>query len=340
MTSRISIRDIAQAVGLHHTTVSLALRNSPLLKKETKEKIQAEAGRLGYKPDPMLAALTAYRQSKRKAAFHAVIAWINNWPDRAALLTNPVYRGYFDGAFARASELGYVLQDFWMHEKGMTPAKLQRILRARNISGLLLAPQPQSRIHVGLDFQEFSAVTFGYSMQPRNLHLVTNHHAQTMDLVIAKLVDLGYRRPGYCIAPGSDEGGNYIWISRLHHLYTKYPQLAQIPRPLSAEKKPFAKWLKDCKPDVLIGFNDLLPKVEELGCNVPGGVGFASMAAVVREPRISGANQNDMLIGKIAVELLAGMIQRGEQGAPEVPIRTLVDSSWFPGETLRSQKNP
>ncbi len=338
MKERVSIRDVAEKVRMHHTTVSLALRDSPLLKKSTREKIQATAEELGYRPDPMLSALTAYRQSKRKASFHAVIAWINNWPDRAALMAVPTYRSYFDGAFACASKLGYALQEFWLHEKDMTAAKLQRILHARNISGLLIAPQPSSQVHVDIDFRDFSAVAFGYSMQPRNLHLVTNHHAQTLDLVIAKLVELGYRRPGYCILPSSDAGGNYIWISRMLYLYSQHPELVQIPRATSLKRGNLEKWIAKYKPDVLIGFSDLFSEVEELGYKVPEDMGFASLAVDVNAHRVSGVNQNDHLIGKTAMEVLVGMIQRGERGIPEVPIRTLVDSSWFPGETLRLQK--
>ena len=38
-------------MGVHHTTVSLALRDSPLLKDETKEKIQAKAKEMNYRPN-------------------------------------------------------------------------------------------------------------------------------------------------------------------------------------------------------------------------------------------------------------------------------------------------
>ncbi|CAN5498073.1 hypothetical protein BH09VER1_BH09VER1_43130 [soil metagenome] len=338
MPKHISIRDIARVVGLHHTTVGLALRDSPKLKKATKEKICTVATKLGYRPDPMLSALISYRNSKRPATFHAVIAWINNWPDRDAMLSNPIYRSYFKGAAARAKDLGYVLQEFWMHEKGITPAKMRRILQARNITGLLIAPQPVGGIHLDLDFGEFSAVAFGYSMRPHMLHLVTNHHTQTIDLVIAKLVELGYRRPGYCILPPTDAGGNYIWISRLLHLYTRYPELSQIPRLPSLEKEAFAKWNRKYKPDVLIGFNMLFSAVEEMGYRVPEDFGIVSMAVDPENPSISGANENDFLIGRTALDVLVGMIHRGERGIPEVPIRTLVDSTWFRGETLPPKK--
>ncbi len=50
------------------------------------------------------------------------------------------------------------------------------------------------------------------------------------------------------------------------------------------------------------------------------------------DPRLSGASQNDFLIGKIAMDVLVGMIQRGERGLPKVPVRTLVDGTWIPGK--------
>ncbi len=77
----VTVRDIALATGLHHTTISLGLRNSPKLRPETLKKIQSAAKRLGYVPDPMLSALNAYRQGKRAPRYQATMAWINNWPD-------------------------------------------------------------------------------------------------------------------------------------------------------------------------------------------------------------------------------------------------------------------
>jgi len=49
MKKNVTIKDIARVAGVHHTTVSLALRNSKALKKETREKIRELAFEMGYR---------------------------------------------------------------------------------------------------------------------------------------------------------------------------------------------------------------------------------------------------------------------------------------------------
>jgi DNA-binding LacI/PurR family transcriptional regulator len=47
----VSIKDIAKAAGVSHSTVSRALSDSPLVKAETKARIQRLAREMGYSPD-------------------------------------------------------------------------------------------------------------------------------------------------------------------------------------------------------------------------------------------------------------------------------------------------
>ncbi len=46
-----TIKDIAAALGVSHATVSRALNNSPLIGKQTKERVRAAASEMGYIPD-------------------------------------------------------------------------------------------------------------------------------------------------------------------------------------------------------------------------------------------------------------------------------------------------
>ncbi len=59
--SKVSIKDIARAAGVSHSTVSRALRNSPLLRRETRERIQRLAREMGYSPDTIARSLVTGR---------------------------------------------------------------------------------------------------------------------------------------------------------------------------------------------------------------------------------------------------------------------------------------
>lgn len=54
---QISIKDIARAAKVSHPTVSRALRNSPLVNKETAERIRQIAAGMGYWPDAVARGL-------------------------------------------------------------------------------------------------------------------------------------------------------------------------------------------------------------------------------------------------------------------------------------------
>ena len=46
---KVTMSDIAAALGLHPSTVSLALKDSPRIAKETRARVQAIAAEMGYR---------------------------------------------------------------------------------------------------------------------------------------------------------------------------------------------------------------------------------------------------------------------------------------------------
>ncbi len=52
-----SIREIARSLGLSHTTVSEALRDSPRVNPATRRRVQKAAKAVGYRPNPLAGAL-------------------------------------------------------------------------------------------------------------------------------------------------------------------------------------------------------------------------------------------------------------------------------------------
>lgn len=341
---RVTIRDIAAKANMHFTTVSLALRNSPRLKAETREKIQELAKDMGYRPDAMLAALNAYRQSRQPVHYQAALAWVHNWRDPKDLYNCEEFHQYFLGARERAQARGYNLEEFWLQEPGMTIERLHRILRARNIRGVLLAPQPQPNTFLDLHYDEISAVAFGYSMQPAVLDLITNHHVHTMNLLLEKVLAMGYRRIGLCIPRDWNDKVERAWQSSLLLLHDENPDLPRIPIHWNVwndgDTKKFTAWMKKHRAEVIISYNEFVDTIEGAGFKVPGEVGFASLFLNEGETHLSGVHQNDRLIGQKAVDMVIDMLHRGETGIPRTPVRTLVEGEWYPGQTLSDQTKP
>jgi LacI family transcriptional regulator len=338
-TSPVTVRDIAKVTGLHHTTVSLGLRNSRRLRPETLKVIQNAAASLGYSPDPMLSALNAYRQSKRRPKYRATLAWINNWPDPDALLKISTFRQYYEGACDRSRQLGYAVEEFWLHKEGMNRERMMGIFKARNIQGLLMAPQPNARTVSPLDCTNFSAVAFGYSIQPSVLNVVTNHHFHSMNLLLSKLLEMGYRRIGLIVREDWDERVESAWFGGLKLAHWKHPELVPIP-PCGQTRggRNVQQWMRKYKPDVVVSHDEIAQELKTLGYSIPEEVGFVSLDK--EDPNdtvISGLNENGFFIGQKAVDVLVGLLHRSERGIPAIPIRLLVESGWVNGRTLRSQ---
>ncbi|MDR1282087.1 MAG: LacI family DNA-binding transcriptional regulator [Opitutaceae bacterium] len=337
MNSRVTIRHIADDVGMHFTTVALALRNSSKIRQATREKIQASAARLGYRPDPALTALNAYRKTVRPPHYQATLAWLNNWPCRNDLLANDTFREYFEGASARAQELGYRLETFWLHEKELPLPKLGRVLGNRGIRGLLLAPQPHSGLTIDFDFAGFSVVSFGYSLCSPALHVVTSHNFRNMWLMLSHLEALGYRRPGLRIDKGWDKKVGFAYWGCARAYQDECGRSLKIIR-MEASDHLLAD-IKKFRPDVIVSHTAIYEKLKGLGVKIPETVAFANLDTR-RGGDVAGICQSSLLIGRKAVDILVGMLHSGETGVPEMPLHLLVDSTWQPGSSLPDRNMP
>jgi len=332
-----TIRDIARHVGVHHSTVSRALRNDRRLSRETIDRVNAAAKQLEYCPNPMLSALMAYRQQKSKIAFKSTLGWITNYPTRDGWKEYEKI-GYFRGAKRRAESLGYQIDEFWLNEPGMTQRRVTQILLARNIQGLLFIPQPRSRAHVRLDWSKFSAVTFGHTMAIPVLHSVDNNHFRSMSTLMLQLKRLGYRHPGFACMPRVHESNDRTWLGAFTTYQTlpprkQIPVFMQQPWTLAA----FRKWYLQFGPDVVIAHTEeVLSWIKSMDLKVPEDVGFV-LCAKHREfaPDSAGLDENSEVVGEHAVNFLVQMINRGEVGIPETPISTQIEGKWVPGKTLR-----
>ncbi len=350
---RVTLADVAKKAGVHVTTVSLALRNHPRLPPETRQKLQALAKQMGYAPDPFLRALVAYRGRKMTRRNPPTLAYVTNWATRWGWKKVTAHPQFFGGAEAKAEELGFRLDHFWLGEPGLTQSRLSRMLYARGINGVIVASHGREMGDVlEFDWENFSAVKIDYFPHRPALHNVTNNQCDIVRLAMQRVMALGYRRIGFVMHRGWDHSVDHLWTAGFlceqqalktgeripAHLF---PEPEPVERWLNesttdvvADEEALAAWIKKHEPEVIISKESfVLPVLKKLGLRVPRDVAFVDVFLEEFSGKVAGVRQNHETVGELAVEILAGQLQHNKFGVPEVPTTTFVEGTWFDGAT-------
>lgn len=343
MERRVTQSDVARRAGVTRPAVTMALRGHPSIPLATQERIRRIAEEMGYVPDPMLSALASYRSTLRPASYHGTLAWLGNNLPPFDWREVSMFRAYYDGAVRRAASYGYNIEVFDFQAKGSTPEKIAKAFRFRNITGVLLTPQPGPSWELSFPWEHFSFVTFGYSLVRPALHTVAPTQFRAMMMTMRKLYEKGYRRIGFGCSFQVDERTD-------HHLLGGYlVEKALVERKLTmplfdeenADAPLFKKWFLKHRPDAIVTGNPrLLQVIEEAGFRVPEDVGLACPTLPEPDIDFAGVYEDSFHMGETAVDTLVGMIHRGERGIPERPHYVHVPGLWLEGRTLRDMHAP
>lgn len=157
MADKATLQDVADRVGVHRSTVSLALRDHPRISVEVRRKVQAAARRLGYRINPLVSALMKSRRTHRTIR-HLTLAFVTNYPTRFGWKPEHHDRpDYFPGAMERARDFGYSVEDCWLGEPGMKPDRFCETMTARGIHGLIIGRLPPGQHKLDLVWERFPA---------------------------------------------------------------------------------------------------------------------------------------------------------------------------------------
>ena len=355
---RITLADVARKVGVHVTTVSLALRNHPRLPQATRDRIQKMAERLGYRPDPILQALVAYRGKTMERRNPPTLAYVTHWNTRFGWQKATAQPQFYAGALAKAKELGFSLDHFWMGEPGLTHTRLSGILQARGISGMIIASHMREvDVALHFDWERFSAVKIDYFPHSPLLHNVTNNQCDIVRLAMQRVMAAGYRRIGFVMHRGWDHSADHLWSAGYLCEQQGIAEADRIPIYLFPDAEPienwmnesksnvvvstqqFSRWLKKYRPEVVISKGSFVqPCFAELGLRVPRDLAFVDVFLDEDKGRTAGVRQNHDTVGGLAVEILAGQLHHNKYGVPEIPTTTYVEGTWFDGASCPPRK--
>lgn len=333
------------------STVSLALKGHPKISADTRSRIMQVAESLQYSPDPMLSALATYRNRIREQAFHGTLAWLVNAQPGYDWEKGPYYSSYYSGAAMRAEANGYHLEKFAINAEGITRSRLQSILRARNVGGLLLCPQPRAGMSMDFAWEDFASVTFGYSLVSPLLHTVASAHFLNTRHVVRELAARGYTRIGLVIDRTTDRrcGSNvyagFLIEQELDERLTRLPAFLDHDPVQTREEKDYGaklhQYIDEHKLDALLTSDyRILDILNAQGIRAPDEIAVAGLSLPSPDTRLAGVVEDSVQIGAVAMDFLVGMVQRGEKGVPASPIRTHLEGIWHEGETLRPRREP
>jgi len=187
---RVSIKDIAEVASVSHSTVSRALSDSPLVKAETKARIQRLAHEMGYTPDAIARSLV----TRHTRTVGIVVTTI----------TDPFVAEVVQGVEDTAQQNNYsVILASSASEPERELAAVE-MLRAKRVDGVIVTSSRVGALY--LEHLEHFGVP---------VVLVNNHNKQSgrytfsvsVDnqhgghLATAHLIQRGHRRIGYVSGP-------------------------------------------------------------------------------------------------------------------------------------------
>lgn len=336
-----TLRDIARAAGVSMMTVSRVLRGAPKVSAEKRTLVMKEAQRLNYQPDPHLARMMQVVRGKKEKRARAVIAVIREHVPQDGLLSATYQYVPIEPIRNRAHGHGYAVEEFWLGKDGLTPKKLQKILHARGIEGVIISPQSMTLPCSKLDYSPFAAVTFGNAMSTPALHMCAGNMTLGIHMAAEQLHAFGYRRIGVAVTKWIVNRSQFGYSGGLFHWQHGLPEGDRVPlllfpsNEISRGYDVFAKWMREHKPDALITFDTHIPGwLKRLGLRVPQDIGFVVHDWTPKMTDYAGIYQRRDHLAAAAVDLVVTQLSQHEHGVPDVPRQIMIPPQWVDGPSV------
>ena len=327
-----TIRRLAEMCHVSKSTVAMALRNDPHVAEATRLRIKAVAAREGYEGDPRVNRLMSLLRRRQRDALWNV-AWLNSSADEHNWTRIPWFAGYLRGASRRAEALGYTLDPIWM--QGQTPRQLGKILKARNIQGLLIPFPEKTRFWDDFAWDHFSAVVVDEFDVRLSLPRVMGDRHANMRTLLDQLDRMGYRRPALWLQRRVDEVSDSAYSSA----FLGWRYQARLAQPLiwlfnGLEPEAVRQKMKAHQPDVIIcSHSGMVKLLREAGMSVPEDVALAHLNLASDVADWSGIDQRQEIIGAAALDALNTLLMGGQTGLVAYSQAISIPGVWREGTT-------
>jgi DNA-binding LacI/PurR family transcriptional regulator len=318
MGARASLKDVARSAGVSHMTVSRVVRGERTVAPATAARVRRCIRQLGYRPDPALSALAAYRTRRRSPAAANVLAFLE-------AEATPYVARVREGAREEAGRLGYALNTFPLPAERAGQRQLCRQLFHRGIRGLLIGPSNLALKLEGWAWDEFAMVAMGALRHEPALHAVAMDYFQGLHTAHEGLRRLGHRRIGLMLRHDLEARTGHLWLGA----YRTTPNAAMKPFLFHEGAnlgRELGAWLRRERPDAVLTihreWHERLARA---------GVAAAYLNDTEPHPGAPVIALNPRAIGRESVQLANHLLLRREWGLPALPRTILLRGEWRPG---------
>ncbi len=198
MTDRITLKEVADAAGVHMSTASRALNEQTrdVVNAETVARVLKAARRLGYTPNPLARGL----RTNRTMTVGMII------PD----IENPLFGPIIAGAAARLGSDGYslLIADADLKDQASVARVIETLIDRRS-DGLILATSARSDPTVAeLANRNVAAVLVNRTADASPLPSIVGDDHEGIGLVVQHLVDMGHTEIGHISGPQTMSTGH------------------------------------------------------------------------------------------------------------------------------------
>jgi LacI family transcriptional regulator len=338
----MNVRRLAKLCGFSRTTVSRALRDDPVISAATRRKIQSLAGKLSYHPDPEIALqMTRIARGGREERA-STLGMLSPWPEKHAWQNNWILEQFHDGIIARAEEIGYRVEEFWLREPGMDDLKLRRILRYRGIRGVVVLNHPESAAKRPLDLAGLSAVALGRTLAQPGLPAIDHDHFRGMNAALHALVGCGHRHIGLALFDDWQERvrTEHQWEAAFALHQQTVPKADRVPVfvGLRDDGPRLAEWYRRHQPAAIVcdypWGRDLLQQAGAAGAEK---VAFACLMWRSAADGCAGVDMNCVEIGRLATDMAHARLGLKSQLDSTASHTTLVAGVWRDGPSVTAR---
>jgi DNA-binding LacI/PurR family transcriptional regulator len=299
--------------------------------------VLAVAKRLGYQAHPLISALMSARAGRRQPVHQGTLAFVRvddqpppDWQHGAFS-----YAWMFQGACARALQRGYILKPMWLHEPGTTPEQFMDSLRARNITGVFIAPHSGSRHRVPFNWQGFSVIEFGYNLAEPQFHRVVHDYYHAMQTACAYAIKAGHRRIGLTLPQRADIKTHHLWTAAYLHFQQSLAAADRVPMyiPDHITTTGLRAWSLEHSLEAILLGGHHYPLAQHIThpFTFPKNIALISLDLREHSGPTPGIFQDWPAMGEAAADMLIDQLHRGEFGVPSQPRSLMVSGLWNDG---------